>query len=111
MFLVSNDVLEKEMSAVTEQIARYREAGREPPEDLVDREQAVQLQLKLLEMEVQTERLTMEGYLERVRKAMERDKLLAVKLKRANRLEEAKQVLFRYKTMQPEYDGAMASMT
>eukprot|EP00163_Fabomonas_tropica_P009412 TRINITY_DN1921_c0_g2_i6.p1 TRINITY_DN1921_c0_g2~~TRINITY_DN1921_c0_g2_i6.p1 ORF type:complete len:897 (+),score=257.89 TRINITY_DN1921_c0_g2_i6:375-3065(+) len=105
--IVSNNVLEQESEALALKLGQMAAKGR-IPDDLQDRKTAIDLKMQLLVIEVQTGKLTMPGYLERVKKAMLVDKKLAIQLNKMGKKQLAYQVLQRVKTMKAEVEEAEA---
>ncbi|CAG8592425.1 4859_t:CDS:2, partial [Ambispora gerdemannii] len=100
--LVSNLVLEQEINLVNNQIASLQAQHKPVSDDLVDRKQALEIKMNLLVIQVQTGQLTMEKYLDQVRKSILNFKKLALFFKQAGKLEEAKRALARSKIMEKE---------
>ncbi|CAG8564590.1 2963_t:CDS:10 [Ambispora leptoticha] len=100
--LVSNLVLEQEINLVNNQIASLQAQRKPVSDDLVDRKQALEIKMNLLIIQVQTGQLTMEKYLDQVKKSISSFKKLALFFKQAGKLDEAKRALARSKIMEKE---------
>ncbi|KAG0233085.1 hypothetical protein BGX31_004943, partial [Mortierella sp. GBA43] len=111
--LVSNMVLESEIQLAQQMIQSANAAGNsEAAEELQDRLTQLEIKLKLLVLQVQTGQLTMDVYCQAVNARIEKDKKLAIDLKRLGMLTEAKKALARYKVMaqeMKEVEEAMAA--
>ncbi|GBB92134.1 hypothetical protein RclHR1_01970016 [Rhizophagus clarus] len=110
--LVSNLVIQHEVEAVNAQIATLEAQRKSIPDDLTDRKNALEIKQNLLVIQVQTGQLTMDKYLDQVRKGIVESKKLAVVFKKAGKLEEAKKALGRSKIMEgevKEVEEAMAN--
>ncbi len=104
--MISNDVLEAEQESVQKQIQQYAAQRKEPPEDLVDRKQQIDLKLNLLQIQVQTGQLTMEAYMEQLQQKIENERKTAAQLVKAGKREWAKLALVRVKIMEKELASA-----
>jgi len=102
--VVSNNILEWELEQIQQQMAQHKQ----PQDELLDRKTQVDLKVQLLVLEVQTGKLTMEAYLDRVKKRMEEEKIIALKCKQKGNMEWAKRWYNRYKIMEKEYTEATA---
>ena len=103
-FLVSNDVLEATITS-TETAMK---SSRDPDEisDLQIKLMMLQGKLAVLVNQVQTEVLTIEDYLQKLKERIEDDKKLAVYCNQTNRKSEAIQIMKRIKIMQNEIKSA-----
>ncbi|CAH1761923.1 16086_t:CDS:2 [Entrophospora sp. SA101] len=100
--IASNLVLQNEIELITNQITTL-EAQRKPiPEDLLDRQNELEIKMNLLLISVQTNELTMAEYIERVKASIVNCKKLALFFKKAGKLDEAKKALRRSKIMEDE---------
>ncbi|ORX79251.1 hypothetical protein K493DRAFT_342720 [Basidiobolus meristosporus CBS 931.73] len=104
--LVSNMVLEQELQLVQARISQ----SRQPADDLLDRQQALDIKMNMLVIQVQTGQLTMDGYLQQVREAIRSTKRLALIFKNHQNMELAKHALARIKTMSQEVEEAEKAM-
>ncbi|CAJ0753947.1 22026_t:CDS:2 [Entrophospora sp. SA101] len=95
-------ILQNEIELITNQITTL-EAQRKPiPEDLLDRQNELEIKMNLLLISVQTNELTMAEYIERVKASIVNCKKLALFFKKAGKLDEAKKALRRSKIMEDE---------
>jgi hypothetical protein len=101
--IVSNNVLEAEQAQLNQKIATEKVRGK-ISDELVDKQQQIQIRMQLLVIQVQSGQLTMEAYVTQLRQAIERTKTMAVAFKKAGQLEYAKRALQRMKIMQAEAD-------
>jgi len=101
-FIISNDVLEAEVQNINQKIAAYKVKKASPPEDLVDRKQAAEMALQLLQVKVSTGQLNEEVYSKQLQAKIEEEKELAKKMIRNGRKDRASEAVFRYKTMEKE---------
>ena len=108
LFLYSNDVLEMELALAK---SKANTKGMSPDEvyQLSMRAQLIQTKLESLVMQVQSERLSLESYLQNVAARLAQDKLLAVYLSSADRKQEALAVLRRVKVMEKELADASSN--
>ena len=104
--ICSNDVLEWEAEQVSRQLQAHTSRGLAEPEDLLDRKIQIELKMQLLITEIQSGVLELPAYVERLKQQIERDKALALKLKRGNRKEDALVVMNRIKIMKAEIESA-----
>ncbi|KAF8932871.1 Coiled-coil and C2 domain-containing protein 1B [Dissophora ornata] len=111
--LVSNMVLEQEIQQAQQMIHDARAVGNnDSAEEYQDRLTQLEIKMKLLVIQVQTGRLTMDMYCQAVNARIAKDKKLAVEFKRLGMLPEAKRALARFKTMaqeMKEVEEAMAA--
>ena len=110
--LVSNLVIQHEIDTVNAQITTFESQRKTVPDDLTDRKNSLDIKQNLLVIQVQTGQLTMDKYLDQVRANITSCKKLALVLKKAGKLEEAKKALGRSKIMESEVkevEEAMAS--
>ena len=98
---MSNLVLEAEISKIQSQLPRIKETDDKAME-LKDRLQSLELRKQLLVVQVETGMLTLPAYINNVRGAIKSLKMLAIKFKRAGKLQEAKEALTRIKIMESE---------
>ncbi|KJE97822.1 hypothetical protein CAOG_07916 [Capsaspora owczarzaki ATCC 30864] len=101
-YLYSNDVLEHEQEEVDKKLAALAAARKPAPEDLVDRKSSIDIKLQLLTISVQTGQLDVDTYISNLKAKLESDKQLALRAKRAGRLDLAMVVLGRIKIMKDE---------
>jgi rhodanese-related sulfurtransferase len=99
-FIVSNDVLESEISSTEASIASCRDP--DVISDLQIRLMLLQGKLAVLVNQVQNETLTFEDYIDSVKQRLESDKRLAVYCNQSNRKAEAVQLMKRIRIMQSE---------
>lgn len=100
--LVSNDVMEEELKNIQTQIDQFNQKKITVPEDLLDRQQSIQLKHQLLQVQVQTGQLSQEDYLNQLRTAIEKDKKLALQYKQKGDKSTALMLLRRAKIMENE---------
>jgi hypothetical protein len=103
--MVSNNVLEAEFASVTKRIDVLQASKKEVPEDLADRKNALEIKMKLLMISVQTGQLSIEAYLEQLKKKADAERKFAarcVALHTAEGKEAAKRALIRAKIMESE---------
>jgi hypothetical protein len=96
--IASNLVLEKEL----ERLQALLMTNPRQAEDIQDRMQSVQIKLNLLVVQVQTGTLTLDVYINDVRKCIDKTKQYALLFKRANRMDKAREALARVRIMQEE---------
>ncbi|KAI8082909.1 uncharacterized protein BX664DRAFT_268110 [Halteromyces radiatus] len=108
--LVSNMVLEHELTVANQALNTGKSDSRRTKEDWLDRKQALDIKMNMLVIQVQTGMLDMQTYLDNVEKRMNRDRQLALIFKKNHRLDLAKLALGRKKIMQDELDEAKAAM-
>jgi hypothetical protein len=107
--IVSNNVLEWEQKTIKGKIEAY-EAKKQPvPEELTDRLQQVEIKMSVLVLSVQTGQLTVEVYLETLKKAITTEKQRALKFKKENKINAAKCALNRMKIMEEEVENIKKS--
>jgi hypothetical protein len=99
-FVISNDVLESEISSTQASIASCRDPDQIG--DLQIRLMLLQGKLAVLVNQVQNETLTFEDYISSLKQRLESDKRLAVYCNQSNRREEAIQLMKRIRIMQSE---------
>ncbi|KAK5581403.1 hypothetical protein RB653_001435 [Dictyostelium firmibasis] len=97
--VVSNNVLESMQETINQQIATQ---GAKT--DLLDRKQAVDIKLMILETNVSNGILSFENYLKQLEFAMAEDKKLALLLSSKGRKDLAVKIMHRIKVMQKELD-------
>ncbi|KAM9976393.1 hypothetical protein ACTFIR_010234 [Dictyostelium discoideum] len=97
--VVSNNVFEWMQETINQQIATQ---GAKP--DLLDRKQAIDIKLMLLETNVSTGLLSLEDYLKQLEVAIGEDKKLALQLSTKGRKDLALKIMQRMKIMQKELD-------
>ncbi|KAI9141227.1 hypothetical protein BKA69DRAFT_1125048 [Paraphysoderma sedebokerense] len=102
--IVSNLVLENEIAAITSQITKFQSQKKPPPEDLMDKKQALELKLNLLVLQVQMGTLTMDAYSKTLQNAITQTKKHALTCKKFGKLELAKKALARIQLMQKEVE-------
>ncbi|EFA78942.1 hypothetical protein PPL_08410 [Heterostelium album PN500] len=102
--IVSNDVMEALLESINKQLM----AGSAQPE-LLDRKQAIELKLMILETQVSSGMLTIENYVKQLEEAILKDKILAKKLVGEGKKEKAMLVMQRVKTMTKELESATAA--
>jgi len=100
---VSGQVMQNEIENLTSQIAT---ASGDKKEDLEFRLDGIQTNLQMLGVQIQSGILSLPDYLEKVKKAVEFDKKLALMLKKSDRKAEAVLVFRRYKAMASEVQAA-----
>ncbi|EGC29169.1 hypothetical protein DICPUDRAFT_99916 [Dictyostelium purpureum] len=98
--VVSNDVLEMILETTKQQLA-----SQGPKQDLLDRKQAVELKLMILETNVSAGILTMDAYMEQLQKATANDIKLAIELKKKGRQDLAVKLMQRVSIMKKEMEG------
>ena len=108
--VVSNMVLEMEQQQVEKQILQYQRAKKVVPEELTDKKSQIDIKMTMLILQVQNGTLSMEGYLDLLRKRIPIDKKLAIDYKKAGKLEWSKIALTRYQVMKDELSEAEAAM-
>ncbi|KAN0014671.1 hypothetical protein ACTFIU_000989 [Dictyostelium citrinum] len=97
--VVSNNVFEWMQETINQQIATQ---GAKP--ELLDRKQAIDIKLMLLETNVSTGMLSLEDYLKQLEVAIAEDKKLALQLSTKGRKDLALKIMQRMKIMQKELD-------
>ncbi|KAI8827160.1 uncharacterized protein EV422DRAFT_28179 [Fimicolochytrium jonesii] len=112
--LVSNAVLEKELESVTHQILALQKQPSSPTttstlEDLQDKKLAYELRMNMLVLRVQGG-LSMDGYVNEVKKAIGETTRMAQAFKRAGKVELARQALMRVKWMRAEVEEVEAAL-
>lgn len=110
--MVSSKLLQQESELIDAQIASLQTQQKPVPEDLLDRKSAIQIKINMMEIQVQTGQLTIDQYLDNVKKYIISCKRLALIFKKAGRMEEAKKSLSRSKLMEnevKEIEEAMSS--
>eukprot|EP01135_Chromosphaera_perkinsii_P003775 Nk52_evm21s255 gene=Nk52_evmTU21s255 len=108
--VVSNMVLEWEQEQVDKLIIQYKTQKKGVPEDVTDRKNQIDIKMTILIASVQSGTLTMEGYLDMLRKRIPMDKKMALEYKSAGKTEWAKIALKRAKIMEDELHEAEAAM-
>jgi len=104
--IISNDVLEHELEVVNSQLAVYAQKKAAPPDELVDRKQAIELKINILVIQVQSGQLTSEAYISMLNAKIETEKALARKLVAIGKKDWARYPLQRIKLMQAEIESA-----
>eukprot|EP01105_Mastigella_eilhardi_P017114 TRINITY_DN3936_c0_g1_i3.p1 TRINITY_DN3936_c0_g1~~TRINITY_DN3936_c0_g1_i3.p1 ORF type:complete len:510 (-),score=180.18 TRINITY_DN3936_c0_g1_i3:64-1593(-) len=104
--VVSNDVLEWEQDRVTRQLAAAKVAGKALSEDMVVRKQDIEVKMQLLVIQVQTGKITPEGYIKMLEAAVKAEHEVARRLVGLGRKEQAVVPLQRVKIMQKEIASA-----
>ncbi|KAI8071681.1 hypothetical protein BC940DRAFT_293419 [Gongronella butleri] len=107
--LVSNMVLEHEMNLAKSAVGTGQ-LGTRSKDDWMDRQQALEIKMNMLVIQVQTGLLDMDTYLAQVEKRMDRDRQLALIFKKHGRLDLAKAALTRKKIMNDELEEAKEAM-
>lgn len=106
-------VLENEIQQAQQMMQDASAAGnKDAAEGHQDRLSELEIKTKLLVLQVQTGQLTMEGYCQAVKDRIEKDKKLALDLKRLGMVTEARKALARSKIMaqeMKEVEEAMAA--
>eukprot|EP01116_Phalansterium_solitarium_P002860 TRINITY_DN1317_c0_g4_i1.p1 TRINITY_DN1317_c0_g4~~TRINITY_DN1317_c0_g4_i1.p1 ORF type:complete len:485 (+),score=249.24 TRINITY_DN1317_c0_g4_i1:352-1806(+) len=100
--IVSNDVLEHELELVTKRLDELSARKVEPPPELVDRQQALQIKINLLAMQVESGAVDMDSYLGLLQQHVVLAKKRAVDYKQAGNIELAKKFLSRAKIIEAE---------
>jgi hypothetical protein len=104
-WIISNAVMEAELAKTQQQIEAAKTAGQEVPLELELRAQQLNMKMEILVIQIQHGQVTVESYMEMLQKKVLDERALATKLKRAGKLEEAKQALMRAKLMEREASG------
>eukprot|EP01133_Synstelium_polycarpum_P006252 gene6252-7249_t len=97
--VVSNDVMDNELEKILA-IMATKGANAE----LLDRKQAIELKKMVLETQVDSGVLTVEGYTQQVQEAILKDQILAKKLMQEGKKDQAVRVMARVKIMRNELD-------
>ncbi|KAG0340265.1 Coiled-coil and C2 domain-containing protein 1B [Podila humilis] len=109
--LVSTGVLDAEIEAAQDQIHNARAVGNsEAEDDFQDRVTQLEVKKKMLELQVQTGQLTIDGYCKAVYARLEKDKQLALLLNRLGLRTEAAKAMKRFKAMTMEMKEIEAAM-
>ncbi|EGG14702.1 hypothetical protein DFA_10960 [Cavenderia fasciculata] len=99
--IISNDVFEFMLNSVNQQIAQ---SGAKP--DLLDKKQALEIKQMVLETQVDSGMLTVEGYMKQLEEAIIRDKKWAQKLVKEGKKEKAMKIMRRVKIMEAEVSSS-----
>ncbi|GAM20170.1 hypothetical protein SAMD00019534_033450 [Acytostelium subglobosum LB1] len=98
--IVSNDVMESMLAVLIPQVAT------KPTPELIDRKQALEIKMMVLETQVSSGMLTIEAYTKQLENAVLQDKILAKKLVGAGKKDVAIKVMARIKIMNAELASA-----
>jgi hypothetical protein len=101
--LFGNNVLDAEIQSLQSRIAESKDGGQTI--DLQLRLAIVQVKSNLLVSSVQEEKLSLPEYIADLKLHLESTKMLALELKKRGRLDEARQVLARWKIMKDEIES------
>ena len=103
--MFSNDVLEWALAKVESEIAEYKSKRKEVPDELETRKTNIEIKIQILSIQVQTEQLTEEAYVELVQQKIAEEKELTKKYSSAGNKEAALLALTRAKIMTKELEG------
>ena len=107
--MFSNDVLEWALAKVESEIAEYKSKRKEVPDELETRKTNIEIKIQILSIQVQTEQLTEEAYVELVQQKIAEEKELTKKYSSAGNKEAALLALTRAKIMTKELEEEGAS--
>jgi len=107
--IISYDALTFEIELIQQRKATLTDAAKDSEvyEDLELREQALETKKQMLEIEMQSGSLTLDGYLDMLRPQIENERSIASILLKQNRRDDAARVLKRAKIMEAEVAGAL----
>ncbi|KAI9202214.1 uncharacterized protein BJ171DRAFT_426795 [Polychytrium aggregatum] len=98
----SNQVLETEIGKMKEEILKIKSQRKSVPEDLTFRLQSFEMRMDMIVTLVSCGSLTMQGYVDKLKAAIPREKSNALKFKKAQKLDLARVALNRVKLMEGE---------
>lgn len=104
--LISNDVIEWEIQNVNKRIQQFEQTNQAPPDDLIERRDALQLKLDMLQVQVSTGKLSQEEYFTQLKNQIALEKKIALTYKNTHK-EWAIQALQRAKIMQKELEESV----
>ena len=102
--IVSNQVLEYEQAEIVAQITQFQASKKLVPDELQDKKNAYEIRMNMLVTMVQLGKLTMEGYIQQVKKSIVETKKMAIEFKHAQKLDLAKRAMTRIKLMTAEVE-------
>ena len=103
--MVSNDVLEWALAEVEKQILLQKKQNQPVSEELITKQQQIDMKLQILVIQIQSGQMSEEAYISMVEKKITEEKEIARKYIKENKKEAAQLALLRAKIMTKELEG------